>query len=149
MSQQLTTEQLAQIEANRLQALERLKQKVPAVATADAAKPKQLPKSKMSSGFYEYDFSKMKDTRAGFLEEDPTAGSPEKNKRKVASIDDIPFNPDPSAETKCCECESIDLDMVYLKIFKVMVCKPCVDKIPDKYSLLTKTEAKEASSADG
>ncbi|KAJ1672422.1 DNA repair protein rad14 [Coemansia sp. RSA 25] len=153
MSQQLTEEQLAQIEANRLQAVERLKQRtVPAAPAAPAAsgepaKLKQLPKSKMSSGYYEYDFSKMNDTRAGFLEEDPaTAGSPEK-KRKVVSIDDIPFNPEPNDETKCCECGSIDLDMVYLKIFKVMVCKPCIDNIPDKYSLLTKTEAKEASSA--
>ncbi|KAJ2700943.1 DNA repair protein rad14 [Coemansia sp. IMI 209128] len=147
MSEQLTAEQLAKIEANRLQALERRKLKA-APPTADGSadkteKPKQLRKSKMSSGYYEYDFSKMNDTRAGFLEEDPTAGSPEKKKRKVVSIDDIPF--DPSSETKCCECGSVDLDMVYLKIFKVMVCKPCIDKIPDKYSLLTKTEAKEAS----
>ncbi|KAJ2387230.1 DNA repair protein rad14 [Coemansia sp. RSA 2611] len=146
MSEQLTAEQLAKIEANRLQALERRKLKA-APPTADGSadkteKPKQLRKSKMSSGYYEYDFSKMNDTRAGFLEEDPTAGSPEKKKRKVVSIDDIPF--DPSSETKCCECGSVDLDMVYLKIFKVMVCKPCIDKIPDKYSLLTKTEAKEA-----
>ncbi|KAJ2039891.1 DNA repair protein rad14 [Coemansia sp. S3946] len=151
MSKQLTAEQIAQIEANRLQALERRKQKTAAPATDESAdktaKPKKVVKSKMSSGYYEYDFSKMNDTRAGFLEEDATAaGSPDK-KRKVISIDDIPFNPDPNDATKCCECGSIDLDMVYLKIFKVMVCKPCVDKIPDKYSLLTKTEAKEASTA--
>ncbi|KAJ2067361.1 DNA repair protein rad14, partial [Coemansia sp. S155-1] len=135
---------MAQIEANRLQALERRKQKTATDESVDkTAKPKKVVKSKMSSGYYEYDFSKMNDTRAGFLEEDATAaGSPEK-KRKVVSIDDIPFNPDPNDVTKCCECGSIDLDMVYLKIFKVMVCKPCVDKIPDKYSLLTKTEAKE------
>ncbi|KAJ2492961.1 DNA repair protein rad14 [Coemansia sp. RSA 2050] len=146
MSKQLSVEQLAQIEANRIQALERRKLKAaPPAADGSAdktAKPKQLRKSKMSSGYYEYDFSKMNDTRAGFLEEDTTAGSPEKKKRKVVSIDDIPF--DPNGETKCCECGSVDLDMVYLKIFKVMVCKPCIDKIPDKYSLLTKTEAKEA-----
>ncbi|KAJ2870673.1 DNA repair protein rad14 [Coemansia aciculifera] len=126
MSKQLTTEQLAQIEANRLQALERRKQKTAAASPATVesvdktVKPKKLVKSKMSSGYYEYDFSKMNDTRAGFLEEDSAAaGSPEK-KRKVVSIDDIPFNPDPSEATKCCECGSIDLDMVYLKVFKVM-----------------------------
>ncbi|KAJ2397585.1 DNA repair protein rad14 [Coemansia sp. RSA 2531] len=124
MSKQLTAEQIAQIEANRLQALERRKQKTAAPATDESvdktAKPKKVVKSKMSSGYYEYDFSKMNDTRAGFLEEDATAaGSPEK-KRKVVSIDDIPFNPDPNDVTKCCECGSIDLDMVYLKIFKVM-----------------------------
>ncbi|KAJ2011711.1 DNA repair protein rad14 [Coemansia sp. S680] len=124
MSKQLTAEQIAQIEANRLQALERRKQKTAAPATDESvdktAKPKKVVKSKMSSGYYEYDFSKMNDTRAGFLEEDATAaGSPEK-KRKVVSIDDIPFNPDPNDATKCCECGSIDLDMVYLKIFKVM-----------------------------
>ncbi|KAJ2792635.1 DNA repair protein rad14 [Coemansia linderi] len=117
MSEQLTAEQLAKIEANRLQALERQKLKA-APPTADGSadkteKPKQLRKSKMSSGYYEYDFSKMNDTRAGFLEEDPTAGSPEKKKRKVVSIDDIPF--DPSSEAKCCECGSVDLDMVELR----------------------------------
>ncbi|KAJ2813515.1 DNA repair protein rad14 [Coemansia furcata] len=123
MSKQLTAEQLAQIEANRLQALERRKQKT-ATAPAEAesvdkaAKSTQLRKSKMSSGYYEYDFSKMNDTRAGFLEEDPAAaGSPVK-KRKVVSIDDIPLDSDLNDEAKCCECGSIDLDMVYLKIFK-------------------------------
>ncbi|KAJ2470933.1 DNA repair protein rad14 [Coemansia sp. RSA 2322] len=99
----------------------------------------------MSSGYYEYDFSKMHDTRAGFLEESPAAANTPERKRKMVSLDEIPFSPDPDDALKCCECGSIDLDVVYLKVFKAMVCKPCIDKIPDKYSLLTKTEAKEAS----
>ncbi|KAJ2297224.1 DNA repair protein rad14, partial [Coemansia sp. RSA 2706] len=43
----------------------------------------------------------------------------------------------------CEECGTIDLDVAYLKVFKTKVCKPCIEKIPDKYSLLTKTEAKD------
>lgn len=33
----------------------------------------------------------------------------------------------------------------FLKMFDVRVCKTCKEKIPEKYSLLTKTECKEVS----
>ncbi|KAJ2475628.1 DNA repair protein rad14 [Coemansia sp. RSA 2320] len=157
--QQLTPQQLAQMEANRQGALEKLRQKAalvenhqpphsgtqPADKADKSQQTKRLPQSKMSSGYYEYDFSKMHDTRAGFLEESPAAANTPERKRKMVSLDEIPFSPDPDDALKCCECGSIDLDVVYLKVFKAMVCKPCIDKIPDKYSLLTKTEAKEAN----
>ncbi|KAI8321901.1 DNA repair protein [Martensiomyces pterosporus] len=96
----------------------------------------------MSTGYYEYNLSTMKDTRGGFLEEEQPANSPEK-KRKIIVLDEIPYNPDPQESPKCHECGSLDLDIAYLKIFRVKVCKQCIEAIPDKYSLLTKTEAKE------
>ncbi|KAJ1962198.1 DNA repair protein rad14 [Dipsacomyces acuminosporus] len=96
----------------------------------------------MSTGYYEYNLSTMKDTRGGFLEEEQAANSPEK-KRKLLVLDEIPYNMSPGDNPKCCECGSLDLDIAYLKMFNAKVCRQCIEKIPDKYSLLTKTEAKE------
>ncbi|KAJ2160909.1 DNA repair protein rad14 [Coemansia sp. RSA 552] len=148
----LTPGQLARIEANRKQALERRKAseqqahergKASEQPAADGPPPRteRLRATRMSTGYYEYNLSTMRDTKAGFLEEEPTH-SPEK-KRKVVMVDELPYDPDPEEDLSCCECGSIDLDVVYLKIFKVKVCKPCIEKLPDHYSLLTKTEAKE------
>lgn len=147
MSEKLTAEQVARIEANRLKALEKRKKTTEQgtagqqPATKAAKKPR---KSKMSTGYYEYDFSKMKDTRGGFLEPAEPADNqkPEKRQPKM-SIDDIPYDPSLHGTLRCCECDSTDLDITYLKIYKTKVCKPCIERVPDKYSLLTKTEAKE------
>ncbi|KAJ2726459.1 DNA repair protein rad14 [Coemansia sp. Benny D115] len=145
MSTELTEEQQARIEANRQRALEKRKQAgqpTPQQATPVTEQPlkKQRP-SKMSSGYYDYNLTTMRDTRAGYLEE-PQQDSPEK-KRRVVDINEIPYAPDPDECPICCECDSMDLDLVYLKVFKIMVCKSCIESIPDKYSLLTKTEAKD------
>ncbi|KAJ2088599.1 DNA repair protein rad14 [Coemansia sp. RSA 1813] len=161
MSMQLTPEQLALIEANRQKALEKrrhaqsnasqnqaLQHASTATATATAtatqpAKEKQLRASKMSSGYYEYNLSTMRDTKAGFLEEDRPEASPEK-KRKLIAVDEIPYDASTHGNNpKCCECKSLDLEVTYLKIFNVRVCKPCIELLPEKYSLLTKTEAKD------
>ncbi|KAI7825506.1 hypothetical protein BX661DRAFT_199333 [Kickxella alabastrina] len=145
----LTPEQLALIESNRQRALtkrkhaEQSQSQTPASSLAPPGPAeKKLRATKMSSGFYEYNLSTMRDTRGGFLEEERSDNVPEK-KRKVLEIDDIPYDPDPDECQMCVECGSLDLDVTYLKVFKVMVCKPCVDKISDRYSLLTKTEAKD------
>lgn len=44
---------------------------------------------------------------------------------------------------KCRECGSLDIDFKWQDVFGVGVCNACKDKFPDKYSLLTKTEARE------
>ncbi|KAJ2648763.1 DNA repair protein rad14 [Coemansia sp. RSA 1250] len=134
---ELTPEQQARIEANRKQALER-RQKAEAGAKPN---PKARTQgSKLSRGYYEYNLSTMRDTKAGFLEEEePAAKLPEK-KRKI--IEDIPLGP-LDDDLKCIECGSLDLDVMYLKMLKVKVCKKCIENVPDKYSLLTKTEAKQ------
>ncbi|KAJ2776622.1 DNA repair protein rad14 [Coemansia javaensis] len=144
--QALTPEQLARIDANRRQAQARQRQRAAAdrSETAEpggAAPAGRLRASKISTGYYEYNLSTMRDTKAGFIEEDrPAAGSPEK-KRKAVVLDEIPYDPD--AVQQCCECGSVDLDAMYLKMFRVMVCRACIEGIPDRYSLLTKTEAKD------
>ncbi|KAI9502276.1 DNA repair protein rad14 [Coemansia spiralis] len=150
MSTQLTPEQLARVEANKQQALERRRQA--SLKTVDKQEQQQQPErqskgrlraTKMSSGYYEYNLSTMRDTKAGFLEEEKQADSPEK-KRKLIMLDEIPYDPSIHGDNpKCCECDSLDLEVTYLKVFSVKVCKPCIEQIPDKYSLLTKTEAKQ------
>ncbi|KAJ2841442.1 DNA repair protein rad14, partial [Coemansia brasiliensis] len=134
---ELTPEQRARIEANRKQALER-RQKSEAI---QKAKPKERTRgSKLSKGYYEYNLSTMRDTKAGFLEEEePAAKLPEK-RRKI--IEDLPLVLQDD-DLKCIECGSVDLDVMYLKMLKVKVCKKCIENVPDKYSLLTKTEAKQ------
>ena len=44
---------------------------------------------------------------------------------------------------KCNECQSIDIDQSYRKVFGCLVCNKCKNEKPEKYSLLTKTECKE------
>lgn len=44
---------------------------------------------------------------------------------------------------KCRECGSREIDWQWDDIFKCSVCSKCKDKFPEKYSLLTKTEAKD------
>jgi DNA-repair protein complementing XP-A cells len=48
---------------------------------------------------------------------------------------------------KCRECESLDLDQTYRKVFGCLVCNKCKTDLPDKYSLLTKTECKDVSTS--
>jgi hypothetical protein len=44
---------------------------------------------------------------------------------------------------KCKECRSIDIDHNFKKTFGCVVCNKCKNDLPEKYSLLTKTECKE------
>ncbi len=43
----------------------------------------------------------------------------------------------------CCECESLEIDWKWDEVFGCQVCNKCKERLPDKYSLLTKTEVKE------
>ena len=43
----------------------------------------------------------------------------------------------------CRECSSLEVDWKWLDVFGCAVCNICKEKLPEKYSLLTKTEAKE------
>jgi DNA-repair protein complementing XP-A cells len=59
-----------------------------------------------------------------------------------------PFEPGLSVlkkeETKKCrECGSLEIDWKWEEVFGCAVCNSCKEKVPEKYSLLTKTEAKE------
>lgn len=44
---------------------------------------------------------------------------------------------------KCRECGSLEIDWQWEEVFKCLVCSRCKDKFPERYSLLTKTEAKD------
>ncbi|KAF2095205.1 DNA repair protein [Rhizodiscina lignyota] len=48
-----------------------------------------------------------------------------------------------TASKKCRECGSLEIDWNWADIFGCTVCNACKDKFPEKYSLLTKTEARE------
>jgi DNA-repair protein complementing XP-A cells len=43
---------------------------------------------------------------------------------------------------KCRECGSLEVDWEFETDFKCLICSRCKEKLPEKYSLLTKTEVK-------
>ncbi|ORX69823.1 DNA repair protein [Anaeromyces robustus] len=93
--------------------------------------------------YCDYNLSEIVDTKGGFLiektEEDLLKDKePEKKVKHLLPIDlELQNNP------KCQECDSLDIDYNYLDNFNVKVCRNCRTKMPEKYSLLTKTECKE------
>jgi DNA-repair protein complementing XP-A cells len=119
--------------------------------------------------YVEYDFSKMTDTKGGFLtaEDDPhnkalhaseDAESKPANMtmkewerqqllRSLQNQKAGPFEPGISGlkdtTKKCRECGILEIDWKWDEVFGISVCNACKDKFPDKYSLLTKTEARE------
>ncbi|KAL9041722.1 MAG: hypothetical protein Q9180_001090, partial [Flavoplaca navasiana] len=119
--------------------------------------------------YVEYDFSKMTDTKGGFLtaEDDPhnkalyapdagdkpahmTLKEWERHQllRSLRNRKEGPFEPGLSVlkneDNKVCrECESLEIDWKWDDVFGCAVCNTCKDKFPEKYSLLTKTEARE------
>ncbi|KAK8087285.1 XPA protein C-terminus-domain-containing protein [Apiospora phragmitis] len=60
-----------------------------------------------------------------------------------------PFEPglsvlkDASERKKCRECGSLEIDFVWEEVFGCAVCGRCKEAMPEKYSLLTKTECKD------
>jgi DNA-repair protein complementing XP-A cells len=123
--------------------------------------------------FIEYDLSKMTDTKGGFLSQiddpnnralhdgapDPLANKPanmtmEEWERhvilqKLRTQRAGPFEPgisvldDGDKRKSCGECGTLEIDWRWLDVFDVAVCNACKEKLPDRYSLLTKTEARE------
>lgn len=53
------------------------------------------------------------------------------------------LNGDGTTARKCRECGSLEIDFQFMEELKCLVCSACKDKMPEKYSLLTKSEAKE------
>ncbi|KAF9117766.1 hypothetical protein BGX30_005164 [Mortierella sp. GBA39] len=108
-----------------------------------------LPKNEWTK-FYDYDLSKMKDTKAGFiqdLDDDKKRDAEDENSRK-RKWEPTLAQPDPSIflgaddNYECQDCTSIDVDFQLLRYFHVPVCIGCRDAQPEKYSLLTKTECR-------
>ncbi|KAK7752665.1 DNA repair protein rad14 [Diatrype stigma] len=99
---------------------------------------------------------------AGQHEGAPAAGAEEKPKgmtaqewerlqllRKLRRQKAGPFEPGLSAlkdekeRKRCRECASLEIDFVWEEVFGCAVCAACKEKVPEKYSLLTKTECRE------
>lgn len=59
------------------------------------------------------------------------------------SITELGLDKDNASERICRECGNLDIDFKWFEILKCAVCNNCKDKFPEKYSLLTKTEARE------
>lgn len=119
--------------------------------------------------YVEYDFSKMTDTKGGFLtiEDDPhnkalhasngdekpahmTMKEWERHQllRSLREQKSGPFEPGLSVlkkeENKVCrECGTLEIDWKWEDVFGCAVCNSCKEKFPEKYSLLTKTEARQ------
>lgn len=119
--------------------------------------------------YVEYDFSKMTDTKGGFMtvDDDPynkalhapdPDGKPanmtlrewehKQLQRKLQNAKAGPYEPGLSAldgrnAKKCRECGSLEIDWNWDEMLHTQVCHTCKEKLPEKYSLLTKTEAKE------
>ncbi|PGH21307.1 DNA repair protein [Polytolypa hystricis UAMH7299] len=123
--------------------------------------------------YVEYDMSKMTDTKGGFLtaEDDPhnkvlhadglllDGGKPAHMTLKEWEQQQLlqslrkeragPFEPgisvldDKERQKTCRECGSLDIDWKWDEVFGCQVCSACKEKLPEKYTLLTKTEARE------
>lgn len=122
--------------------------------------------------FVDYDFSKMTDTKGGFLtaEDDPynkalhvpdgkteqkPAHMTQKEWERQQLLQSLrrnrtgPFEPglsvleDESKQLKCRECGSLEIDWKWEEMLRCCVCSACKETYPERYSLLTKTEAKE------
>lgn len=118
--------------------------------------------------YVDHDFSAMTDTKGGFLtaEDDPfnkVLHAPPKEGEKPAHMTlkewerhqvlkglrnrkEGPYEPGIVAggdSVKCRECGGLEVDWVWVDVFGVGVCGGCKEKGPEKYSLLTKTEAKD------
>ncbi|KAH8657218.1 XPA protein C-terminus-domain-containing protein [Tricladium varicosporioides] len=128
-----------------------------------------LPARKFKK-YVDHDFSKMVDTKGGFLaaEDDPwnkALHAPKEGEkpahmtlkewerhqllRDLRQRKEGPFEPALSVLSekgkgeKCRECGGLEVDWLWVDVFKCAVCGICKEKFPEKYSLLTKTEAKD------
>ncbi|RAL02192.1 DNA repair protein RAD14 [Aspergillus ibericus CBS 121593] len=122
--------------------------------------------------YVEYDFSKITDTKGGFLTEEDDRDNKalhvrdEKAEQKPPQMTQKewerqqllktlhreragPFEPglsvldDRTRQKKCRECGSLEIDWKWEESLRCCICHACKDKFPEKYSLLTKTEARE------
>ncbi len=126
---------------------------VSAQADADAASSTApLRRDPKLGKYFEYDLSKLHNSRGGFLTEEDlegdrirtvveTARQKEREKQMMREGEEPPIFPDSSP--RCDECRSLEIDHQFVKVFDVRVCKNCKEKHPETYSLLTKTECKE------
>ncbi|KAH3686823.1 hypothetical protein WICPIJ_002190 [Wickerhamomyces pijperi] len=157
----LSEDQRRKIEANRAKALEKLKEKQQNFRNASTNQNSSLQKPNTStngikstiraSTYIDYDMSKMKDNKGGFISMDSHNGAPGQEGEKTFDqwqseqriVRDLPPPIDMENATKCYECGTFEIDQQLWDVFECRVCKRCAKKTPEKYALLTKTECKE------
>jgi len=168
----LTPEQVKRIELNRLKAKARQREREQTTAgssilNANSKRPLEVisasstsptapkPEAKLKRDsrlgkYFEYDLSKMVNSKGGFLVEDDKEADAElrlkekeRERERARQALDPPIFLDPALNPKCQECGKIDIDQTYRKVFGCLVCNACKNAKPEKYSLLTKTECKE------
>ncbi|EIN13614.1 hypothetical protein PUNSTDRAFT_109805 [Punctularia strigosozonata HHB-11173 SS5] len=170
----LTPEQVKQIELNRLRAKQRQREQeessssstrtnlnhkrpldvVPANSTSPtapgASKSRPLKRDSRLGKYFDYDLSKMANSKGGFLieddkevDEDMRAKEKQRERERAMQNLDPPIFLERSKNPACQECGSIDIDQTYRKVLRCLVCNKCKNDKPEKYSLLTKTECKE------
>ncbi|KAJ7666441.1 XPA protein C-terminus-domain-containing protein [Mycena rosella] len=171
---QLTPEQVKQVEINRLKAKAKQRQReeeisasstpnsnnkrpigvVPATSNSPTApgpsKSKPLNRDSRLGKYFDYDLSKMVNSKGGFLiedgkevDEDMLRKEKERERQRIKKNMEPPVYLDPALNPKCRECQSMSIDHEYRKTFGCLVCKACQNDKPEKYSLLTKTECKQ------
>ncbi|KAJ7139801.1 hypothetical protein C8R44DRAFT_828194 [Mycena epipterygia] len=171
---QLTPEQVKQVEINRLKAKANQRQReeevsassvpnannkrplgvVPATSNSPTApgpsKSKPLNRDSRLGKYFDYDLSKMVNSKGGFLiedgkevDEDMLRKERERERQRIQKNMEPAVYLDPALNPKCRECQSISIDHNYRKTFGCLVCKTCQNDKPEKYSLLTKTECKQ------
>ncbi|KAJ1725797.1 DNA repair protein rad14 [Coemansia erecta] len=149
----LTEAQKQTIESNRQRALNKRKQQQQQEPDQQAAAPqaaatKPRGSSRLTSNYYEYNLSTMRDTRGGYLvaEDSSTlAGAMGREALRRRGQKQTDSSEQLRAEsTECSECRAVvGVDAAYLREYSVAVCAKCIGEVAEKYSLLTKTEAKE------
>ncbi|KIY69687.1 DNA repair protein [Cylindrobasidium torrendii FP15055 ss-10] len=167
----LSSDQIKQFELNRLKAKQRQREteeaatassgvnanrKRPIAGTSGSpTAPNNKNKGRNGSdrylkAFYEYDLSKMVNSKGGFLVDDgkeidaeQQRKEKERERQRAKQNLEPAFSLDPDKNPKCRECNTTSIEHSYNKVFKCVVCKRCADNIPEKYSLLTKSECKE------
>ncbi|TFK57474.1 hydrophilic protein [Heliocybe sulcata] len=118
--------------------------------TAPQSAQRPLQRDSRLGKYFEYDLSKMANSKGGFLiedgkevDEEQRRKERERERQRAHQNLDPPIFLDPKLNPKCKECNSIDIDHTFKKIFGCIVCNKCKNDKPEKYSLLTKTECKE------
>jgi len=153
-SLQVTPEHVRQIEINRLKAkasqrqreLEassssivnpnnkrplvptRLGQESPSTSATSSSRP--LTRDSRLGTYFEYDLSKMVNSKGGFLVDDGRnvdEGLMRKEKERESQRNvhnlDLPMYLDSALNPKCKECQSMDIDPSFLRVFNCPVCK--------------------------
>jgi len=77
------------------------------------------------------------------VDEDSRIKARERERQRAMQNLEPPMFLDPKLNPKCNECQSMDIDQTYKKVFGSLVCNKCKNEKTEKYSLLTKTECKE------